>query len=234
MDYEEIENKLKSDAESVRVKDFSVRWNEIQGQINGFETSDKQSVPVLAPVTASPSNEVSSNLRRNTIRVSLIIVAVALLISLAILLPILLTQGNDKLYFDEGQLRNQSVSETEFYDSLGEADIKIVSLSDYVIENYYLCYTEDNELHGGGFDFVDEELGCYAIVVFYDSSVTVKGELVEYEKYNVGDIQIKYNLTPNDGYYTMNANTVVGEVFYKLNCSIMGSNVTDILDKFFG
>lgn len=234
MDYKKIENKLKVDAESVRVKDFSLRWNGIQSKSDGVKTSERQSIPVLVSATVTSSNEEVKNSRRKNIRLSLIIVAMTLLISLAILLPILLTQGDDKLYFDEEQLNASYVSETEFYDSLDDVKIEIVSLSDYVVENFCLYYSDDNNLHGGGFDIIDEELSCYVTVVFYDLSVEVKGDAVEYEKYNVGDIQIKYNLAPNDGYYTMNANTVVGEVYYRLNCNIMGSNVTDILDKFFG
>lgn len=234
MDYKKLENKLKVDAESLTVKDFSLRWNEIQSRSDGVKASEMQSIPVLVSDTGTSSNDEVKNSRRKNIRLSLIIVAMTLLISLAILLPILLTQGDDKLYFDEEQLNASFVSEAEFYDSLDDIKIEIVSLSDYVVENFCLYYSNDNKLHGGGFDFIDEELSCYATVVFYDFTVAVKGDAVEYEKYNVGDIQIKYNLAANDGYYTMNANTVVGEVYYRLNCNIMGSNVMDILDKFFG
>lgn len=232
MDNKDIEKKLNSDAKNIKKKDFSVRWNEIQAQINDIDSEENQATSVLIPVNAT-SNSGNENKRQQPLKLLTILLTIALMIVMAVVLPVVLIKKNERIYFNEGQLSYESVTETEFYSGLKESNIEIINLSKLSVENYRLFYSDSSEIKGGGFESIDEDLGCYSAVVFYDSSVTVN-DIIEYEVYNIKNLEIKYHLTETEGYYAMTATTVVEKVFYRFNCSMVENSAYEIFNKFFG
>lgn len=232
MDNKDIEKKLNSDAKNIKKKDFSLRWKEIQAQMNVIGSKENDTVSVLIPVNVT-NNAGNENKKRQSLKLLPIILTISLMLILAVVLPVVLIKNNEKVYFNEGQLSYESVTETEFYSGLKESNIEIINLSKLNLENYRLFYSDSNEIKGGGFESIDEDLGCYSAVVFYDSSVTVN-DIIEFEVYNIKNLEIKYHLTETEGYYAMTATTVVEKVFYRFNCSMVENNAYEIFNKFFG
>lgn len=234
MDYKNIEKKLSIDAKNVEQKDFSARWAEIQLRDEGnLEIRNAVADSVLVEESATPTNEVGKiNTHLRNVKIIVAILATAIVLVLAIVLPLTL-KSNEKVYYNEEQLNYKIVEESEFISAIEQAQIKIVNTSKYSLENYRLYYLEKDEVKGGGFDFIDESLGCFANVVFYDSSINVKDIFTNYEIYEVKGTPIKYILHPIDGYYVLSATTVFDGIYYRFACNIVENNIDDIFDKFF-
>ena len=234
MDYEEIEKKLKADAQKIQRQDFSVRWQELQRRLDGTkQMEEKAVVPDLVQASASNGSSVS---RKKSIKypfkIAIIFSAVFSVLLLAIVLPIVLSNKAPKIYYNEAQLSCLNVESPEFYEGIDKAGIEIVDLSEYEVENFRLYLSESDEVKGGGFEFVDEDLGCFAIVVFYDSSVKVNESQKNYELCYVGDTKIQYEIEQMDGYYSLSAFTVFEGIYYRFNCDMVENNVYDIFDNF--
>lgn len=235
MDYEDIEKKLETDAENVKQKAFSNRWAKMQLSIEA-EDNIKVKEPVINSglVTESVTqNKTASgkNVYRHNIKIIVTGLIAVIVLVLAIVLPLTLRR-KEKIYYNEEQLHFKLTNEDDFYSSLRNSEIKVVDLKEYTVENYSLFFLEQGEVKGGGFEFVDESLGCYANVIFYDSTVIVSEDLTNYEICDVRGTQIKYVLKQEDGFYSLSATTVFKEIFYRFDCDIIENNIYEIFDKF--
>lgn len=235
MNYEDIEKKLMADAENFNQKDFPYRWAKMQtGDKSNSSVEIKEGVVSSGLITESVTlneNDSNHNFNNRTLKVIMIIFAAVIALTLAIVLPLTL-RGRDKIYFNEEQLSYTNVEESLFHSGIKTANIKIVDISEYSLNNYRLYYSEQHEVKGGAFEFVDESLGCYANVIFYDSTVKVNYNLTNYEICEVQDTQVKYVLQQEDDFYALSATTVFKGIYYRFDCDIVENNVYDIFNKF--
>lgn len=233
MDYEEIEKKLKEDAANIGRKDFSVRWKAIEGKLCTAEAEERQSVPASVPVAATADGGCDRGVERFPVKLIFLFAAAFLIIAFVVLVPFILSNRNNKFYAGGGYgLYGRNVDRTEFYEGVESAGMRLVDLSDYDIDAYFLHYAEDDTVKGGSFSFIGEGADGYISVDFYDVSIGV-AEPMDYKIYEIGDTEIKYNLKYANGYYTGTARAVHEGVIYRLDYSLSDGNVLEIFDSFF-
>ena len=234
MEDKEIENILKESANNVKLKDFNDRWDEINPKLDLSQNIDlTEKKPETVLVTSSSSNHTHNN-KINKYLYSLIAVFLVAILCLAIILPLTL-KNNDRTYFNEDELTNIAVSESEFYDKVKDSDLNIVDFSKFEINKFVLLYSPDDILVGGMLEFIDEELMVFTTVTFYDSSVISYfnfGE--EHKDLVINETSIIYNITLSEDLYEVKALANSGNINYEFECLVLDEEINGFFNKIFG
>ena len=233
MEDKEIEALLKESAEEVKVKDFSERWEKLKGRIDSAQEVELKETTSETVLATNANTNISQISVKNKIIVSLCSVFFLIVLCLAIVLPLTL-KNNGKIYFNLLELIGVPVSENEFYDNLGESDLKVVNLEKFEIDSYALLYTQDNLLVGGRVDISDED-GVMASIVFYDSTVKSSFEADEdYKTCNTNGFNIEYKtVLDEDELYSTTARAVSTNISYEFKCLSVTENIETFFEKFF-
>lgn len=239
MENKDIEKLLKESADEVQMKDFSERWEKLKVRIDSAQRVALEETTSETVLATSANSNLSQNSIKTKIIISVCAVFLIIAICLAIVLPITLkkdgapiSNGETKyLYFDD--LDYVMVSENEFYSKLEETDLKIFNTENFILDNYFLLYTEESVLVGGKLELFDEVDGVYSEVVFYDTSVKSSLEIInDYKTCNINGVNIIYKYEPTEDYYIVKA--VNDNTSYELKCTAADENVESFFEKLFG
>lgn len=232
MEDKDIEKKLKFHADKITVKDFSERWNAIQLR-EDFNNS-KEEVLIQEPLLVNDTGHVTVN--HNNKKLSVIIISAFLayvIICLSIVLPIVLQRSDEIRYYDVNDLYADVVSDYDFYDKLTDANIEVIAFEEAEVETYFLYYTSDNILVGGGVELINESVGYISHVNFYNNAVAVRNNLTDYEKYYVEDITIKYYTNFDNEWYSTTAMAQYQNLTYVIDCLSIGDDVLILFESLF-
>ncbi len=215
MQDKEIERILKEQADKTEMRDFSLVWEEIKGEIEAPKKEKKawwQKKFFLAFVPA------------------LLVVCIAL----SPLIIKSLTPPDEVFYTDE--LIKQLVTADEALDGLSGAKIPCVDLSKFTFDEAQLLCTETMEVKGAKFSFYDENpTTFFATMDLYDKSIKLNLDLEDYSdnvQVNSADVYYKFK-QESDGIYDYSVYAINRGVQYLIEYSGISDNLMDFLNKFF-
>ncbi len=227
----DIEEKLKSSADKITVKDFSERRDNIIGDMTPTQAAEE--IPVLA---ANENNAVRSFADgKKYIFITVLALFLSVIAILASVLPIVLRE-DEPAYFGPGDLTQFFPDGKEqFFDTIANAGFDIIDVSRYETDEYiFIRETIEGTLKGGKFLVSDMERGFVCEIEFYDMSVILSEGFIDGdETYTVGPTVIKYGTTFDGSIYTTNALTQYKNVKYKLVYMSVVDECTQIFEEFF-
>ena len=222
MNNKDIEKKLKDSVEKIKVRDFSLVWNDIKGEIEEKKCQNVRKMPKWIS--------------------AMIATAASLIVIGVIAVPIVITQLNKqvpqtKYYWDD--LESRSVQISEFYIELQEAEIEYVDFNKYDIFSCALFIARDGSVRGGLIELSDDmDVPTFLLTVqFYDDSVAVTPTQPEYNfNYSINKAIIKYRIKefyPEDGTYIYDIRAGKGETNYFMEYTCFTEDITPFLNEFF-
>lgn len=221
MGYNEIEKRLKQDAEKFKPTDFNVRWEHVVAAEKAIKNGENPCT-ISEKVTAMAADGGSANCKsggKNRYVVFAVVFAVLVLIALAIALPIALTK-NKKVYFNESDLSVFVVTQEEFYQGVMSAEIDLIDTDEHGASGFKLFYYGD-EVKGGGCELVVN--GAFCTLSFYDSDIVMDSNAaLTCELCTDSGCVVKYSSDLGGGYYTISAIAVYSGTNYKF--SVISSN----------
>ena len=152
MQDKELEKVLQEKADNAEMREFSQVWDEIKDEV-------------------IPEKKEKKNIFKNKF---FLVFAPAVLVICIVLTPLLFfnpTQPQEKIYFTE-ELILTPVTDKEMFDGLSNANIAHTDLSEYIIYETNLYYTEEMEVKGACIDFYQETF--FAKMRLCDKSVDLK------------------------------------------------------------
>ncbi len=217
MDYKDVEQKLKEAAEQIKVRDFSLVWENVKKKVRSekpvkrhfhFQWQTALATAAACVVIASP------------------FVAIPFLDAPA---PIYLSEN----------LEAVSVEKEEFETQLKNVNIQIVNLSNYYVIDYALYETDTNEVKGGKIDLTDDlnNSTCWVSVSFYEENVQLDDITVQYDlTYTVGSAVIEYRVKeayPTESMYVYDIKANCNGVNYLMEYTCLTDDITPFLQEFF-
>ena len=221
MERKDLEKKIQESANEIKLRDFSLVWNEIKEDVEGSVNKRKKHKFFWMPMLAS--------------------ITTAFLIFI-VGIPIALYQINKnapKVYFID-QLNTERVTEQEFYNDLKTANIKHINFDQYIIPLYQLVKTVEGETKGGVIEAYDDENNAtfFLNVQFFDSSVKINEEL--YSDYTtecfINNLLVRYKLKeqyPADNLYVYGIKATYQSVNYLIEYTCFSSDVETFLNSLF-
>lgn len=233
MDYKDIEKELKKKADQMNLASFDERWENIKDRISA---PDEVCVPVEEPVLVADNKTVNSGIRFNKRLLIEILVPVFVLLALcAIILPhILRKKENDIRYFELSDLKDNVVSEEEFYAGISNSTLNTLNFSEYEISACHLLVTSDNVVLGGRADVLDE-MDYFLVTVKFYSPIVISYFEIEGESqiYQTNGFEIKYVTEFENDIYTTTAIAANSEIRYEMEFVTIDDNLTAKFDKLF-
>ncbi len=216
MQDKELEKILQEKADKTEMRDFSLVWEEIKGEI-------------------TPKQKEKKSFWKNKF---FLVFAPALLIVCIVLSPLMFqkpTVPPEKVYFSS-ELDKELVTEAEMFNGLQEGDVSHVDLSRFVVSDTFLYYTNGREVKGAHFNFFDESrLTFFAIMDFYSDDVDLNLDMEIYNtniQVNSADVHYKFN-SVNNGYYKYSVYATYNKVKYVIEYSGACDNLMEFLTDFF-
>ena len=200
-DFFDVEEKLKSAAESVKkesVPDFDRFWASAENRLEKKKTREKG-------VDGKENKKTSFFTKK---RLAIGISSLCIVILLSVLIIPLCFRDTDAVInsggkYRENDLTETAVDETKFLDEVKKAKIKTPDLSALDIKNYNVLINEDGEVCGG--KIVASKENYTATVFVYNVNVRLDGNTREYEsEKRIGDCLVKYERKDSDGKFGFN------------------------------
>ncbi len=217
MQDKELEELLQQEADQIKLRDFSQVWEEIKGEIE--------------PPT-KPKKKFSWKKKFS------IILASAMVLVCAVLAPFVINglTPQEEVYFVDG-LQTQIVTTQEMLEGLSQAQITHVDLKDYVLSDTKLYVSEDLQVKGAEFTFMDDENNpnFFAVMKLCVNNVDLDVNLDNYnnsKKVNSADVKYKLKQDNSEVFYCSIYATCNG-VQYVIEYTGVGNNLDDFLNKFF-
>lgn len=234
MEDKEIERRLKESVEKIKMKDFEERWEAISDRIGaGHSCEGAERIQSAVLVTSDNRTQSQSSVRKIIIFAICSIFAVAAII-LAIVLPLTLGKNKGQKKFLSQELVSVSATESSFYNAVNNSSLKVIDLSEFSKDQYFLYYTNDNELAGGSVEVIVEELGVYIELVFYRDNVISKFEIgTDYKEYTVNGYKVIYSTENAEVYYAAKAKVTKANIVYELTITSGDDNIQSVFDKLF-
>ena len=235
MEEKEVERQLKEDAEKLKMKDFSERWEVIKDKIHPTVEMTDDEVLSGQKVLASDygSHSESKGVKKKLLfGVGLIVLIVA--VCLAIVLPIKLRKPQER-FLSPDDLESKSVTESEFYAAIQSSELQIVDLSAYELDLLYIFTDDNGKVMGGEANVIDFENSSVTKLTFYSNKVQSELKIAnDCWTCTIDGTKIKYVTSSEDGYYSTVALADSGTVIYELKCITSDQNVTAVFGKLFG
>lgn len=232
MEEKDIEQKLKSSAAKIVTKSFSERWDNIKESI--LIEDNKQEVLAEDAILATIDGQTIQN--ENSKRKNFLIAVLSLLFSCVVILAIVLplTLKNNKMeFFVPDDLDRKTVSEEQFYNSIEDVKFNIINLSKYNKDGYAVFTANDGTVKGGEVEIINEEEGYYLNIIFYDKTVNITEPILDYEKYEVGSIEINYYTQMEDEIYSTYSYVEYNELHYQIDYVSIDDNCTSLFQELF-
>lgn len=215
MQNREIEKLLQEKADKTELKEFSVVWEEIKGEIKQPVKEKRFKWKKWFPMVLAST-----------------FLAVCLALS-----PIIINSLTppEEVYFTD-ELSQNNVLKEEMLNGLTQAKILHADLSAYTIESCKLLVTEDNKVKGAFFNFYDEQMTFFAEMQLYDKTVDLGLNLdSSYDSTcTINSAEVYYKLKQeNAGFYEYTVYAVKGSVQYVMEYTGVGDNLTNFLNEFF-
>lgn len=213
MQEKELEKVLQEKADNTKMREFSEVWKEIKDEVVS-EKKEKKSI------------------LKNKFFLAF---APAFLAICIVLTPLffLLNPSEEKIYLSD-QLIATSVTEKEMLDGLLNASIVHADLSEYIIFNANIYYTEEMEVKGACFSFYQETF--FAEMKLYDKSVELNLDINNlYDtncKVNSADVYYKFK-SAESGFYEYSVYATCNNVKYLIEYSGVTDNLMEFLNDFF-
>lgn len=241
MNESDTENKLKEEADKIRVEDFSSRFEKIQQREKSQQLLQQESVFDTVPALEKGSE--FGKIRHTPNKMLIISIAVALLclLALAIVLPLTLSK-KPPTGFGKGEssLYIQVSNEEEFYRELLASDIAVPDLSECEVEAYGLILlTEDDTVKGGYVDYYDERSNSSVGLEIYSSDIEVKNDYYDFdskcETVAIRDTTVRYLILESDdeGAYRMQAIASNSRYNYKFELISDNENILSVFESLF-
>lgn len=233
---EQIESILKKSADSLEMKPFAERWEEIKSELE-FDRGEKISINEQVPILAGQSNvngEFSDKPLYSKKKFIVLSVCLFLVTIMAIFIPISVYKSKpEPVYFDPTDLIGEIVSEDVFFEGIKNSNISLVDLNEYNCEEFTLLKSASGEVQGGKFSFTDENRLVY--VTFYSTSVQVsKKDYNGAEKYQLANTEILYKRCDGDTeLIEYKALTEHKNIIYELDYLSFSDDIITFFDGFF-
>ncbi|MBQ8426899.1 MAG: hypothetical protein IJX16_03970 [Clostridia bacterium] len=217
MQDKELESLLQKKADEIKMRDFSLVWEEIKGEIQEPVKEKKFRWKKWFPM---------------------ILASAAMVVCIA-LTPIIiksLTPPPEEVFYTE-ELRQQDVLKEDMLSGLTQAQIPNVDINNYVVEECKLLITEDNKVKGSAFTFYNEPFTFFAELNLYDKSVDLNLdiELLYDTTYKVNSTDVHYKLKQESGgVYDYSVYAICNNVQYVIEYKGLSDNLIDFLNDFFG
>ena len=235
MEERNVEKQLQEYADNLKKKDFSERWEVIKDKIQPSEDGVRDEVLCEQKVVASTcgSRSESGRVKKKALFFSgLIVLLIA--VCLAIVLPIMLRKPQER-FLALADLNSKDVSQSQFEDELSRSGLKIIDLSSYESDMFYILVAEDNKVMGGGAEVFDFQTSSYTMLRFYSSKVKSEFEISdECKTCTINNVVIKYVTNPKNENFNTVAIADSGTVIYKLDCTTVDENVIPVFERLFG
>lgn len=233
MEEQDVEKRLKEDAQKIEVKDFSESWSVIKAAIESEEEATRVEVPYKQKVYATVGGGNSNGVTQKKLLLSFGIVVLFIALCLAIILPLTLHKG-EKLYLELKDLTTSHVSPTEYIDEIQKSDIPVVDLSDFVLNECDLFLDKNGIAQGGKTDAYDIKNEAAFNLVFYSSIINTEWDIVDtFSTYKVNNVNIKYLTEFDDVLYTSTIFADSGNVKYKIIYRSATDNVLTFFEDLF-
>ena len=213
MDYKDVEQKLKEAAEQIKVRDFSLVWENVKKKVH----SEK-------PVKRSWRFQWQTALATA--------MACAVIACPFVAIPFL--DAPAPIYLSD-TLETINVEKEEFETQLENVDFQIVDISIYNALDYSLYETETGEVKGG---FVALMGDTWLLSVrFYEETVVLDDATVPYDlTYTVGSAVIEYRVKeayPTESMYVYDIKANCNGVNYLMEYTCLTDDITPFLQEFF-
>ena len=231
----EVKKILKQDAEKIRVGDFSERWEEIGKKINTADSVATQGLTNCEQEVVAIDGS-HTYLRDNKKKFILFfcVAAVLIIACLAIVLPITLRKPQER-FLSLADLSREDVVQTKFEEGVQGAGIEIIPLSGYEIDSYFLLFSDEQLVKGGGVEIYDEELESVTSLTFYLPDIKSEFSLKHnYKSWNVKKYSIKFLTEKNGELFKTEAIVLGSKVNYELVCFTADENIESVFTKLFG
>lgn len=227
-----IEQELKNSADKITMKSFSKRWENIKGRI--LTEEDTQEVFAEDAILATPEGTITRNVNKKS-KYSLIAILsliVSCIVVLTIVLPIMLRK-NEMEFFDPNELSHPIVSQEQFYNEIKNSRYDIIDLSKYDTNSYAIFTTNEGIVKGGEVEIANEEEGYYLNIAFYDRTVNIIEPVLDYEKYNVKNVEIFYHIQIEDEIYSTYAYVEYDKLHYQIDYVSIYDDCISIFQELF-
>ena len=217
MDYKDVEQKLKEAAEQIKVRDFSLVWENVKKKVHSEEPVKRRWRFQWQTALATAA-------------------ACAVIACPFVAIPFLDVPA--PLYMT-ANLEAVSVEKEEFETQLENVDFEIVDISMYFGDGYTLFETETCEVKGGKVDLVDAPNNSTWLlsVWFYEETVQLDDEIAVYDlTYTVGFAVIEYRVKeayPTESMYVYDIKANCNGVNYLMEYTCLTDDITPFLQEFF-
>ena len=227
------EKRIEESIEKIKVRDFSLVWEDIKDTVS------------------PPKRKPALNWRFLATAVAIFVVICSVIIPLSIKYfsngegviqsdePSHSTSEEGQVYFVD-ELVISIIEGNNFSNSLEKAGINIVDIDANVVIGSLLFKTSNQEVKGGQIEVTDD-IDNPSFVLFvkvYDKSVK-QNDLIQVD-YNlthyVDGVKIQYRIKefyPEDGIYIYDIKTYFNDVHYYLEYTTYSENITEFLNDFF-
>lgn len=217
MDYKDVEQKLKEAAEQIKVRDFSLVWENVKKKVRSKEPVKRRFHFQWQTALATAA-------------------ACAVIACPFVAIPFL--DAPAPIYLSDN-LEAVSVEKEEFETQLDNVNLEIVDISTYYADDYYLYKTETDEVKGGKLNLVDDLNNSTWLlsVRFYEQSVQIDEEIADYDfTYTVGSTVIEYRVKeayPTESMYVYDIKANCNGVNYLMEYTCLTDDITPFLQEFF-
>lgn len=218
MEDREVERILQEKADQIKVRDFSEVWGEIKDQLKEEDRKPKWTWKKWLPIA----------------------LASAVLVVCIALTPFIIKSSTptperpEEVFFSDA-LNQQSVLKDEMLNSLTQASISHVNISNYELVDCKLYITEKNAVKGASFDMYNPTT-FFSKMQLYDKSVDLGLNLgMAYDqtcKVNSTTVHYKFK-QENGGMYEYSVYAVHNNVQYVIEYMGVSDNLSDFLNEFF-
>ncbi len=226
------EKRIEESIEKIKVRDFSLVWDDIKETVS------------------PPKRKPALNWRFLATAVAIFVVICSVVVPLSIKYfsggeSVLQSDnsnystGEEQVYFVD-ELVISNVDGDKFSNSLEKAGINIVDIDANVVIGSLLFKTSNQKVKGGQIEVTDD-LDNPSFVLFvkvYDKSVK-QNDLIQVD-YNlthyVDSVKIQYRIKeyyPEDGVFVYDIKTYFNDVYYYLEYTTYSENITEFLNDFF-
>ena len=222
MNNKDVEKKLKESVENIEVRDFSLVWNDIKGEIKEEKSKNARKIPKWIPAIVST--------------------AACLILIGSVAVPIAMIQPNrqetpTRYHWEDLESRPAQIS--GFYEQLQAAEIEYVDFDKYDIFSCALFVARDGSVRGGIIELADDVNNPSFLLTaqFYDDSVEVTPTRPEYNfNYSINEAIIKYRVKefyPEDGGYIYDIRASKGTTNYFMEYTCFNEDIKPFLSEFF-